>query len=908
MSVVDLKSISGITSITTPASDNKLTLHTNNTTERLRITSAGKVGINTTSPARIIHAWEPSSNNLLFLESGNTNCDVIQADTGGSTRLRSTQGAFYLYTNGDANSSSAANSDLAFRIDADKDVHVYDDLFIPDKIIHEGDTDTAIRFPGADQIQLDTGGTNYLKLHRYASVNFVEVGASASISLANNGANARAILIGDANHTSTGRILMQAGAGSQGHGGAVTLYSHANSTNAGGVYIGKSLNSSGSIIFGNGGTSPNSEYLRIASDGKIGMGGATNPEELLDLGNALQVNLKIGGRGYLGQGYSTAATILGHSVKAKTTGTVSGGMEVTETNSGGGAPAAIRMQSGTFEFHTAASGTSGATFDSERLRIDSSGNICGASGIINLKNPSGSGDVFVNMLGTSGDARLDLESTGNGNYSGIDFVRERASGTGVVGGAIFMKSDTSNNQAHLYIQAQSASAQSPVTSALAASNGVRLLLEGGSGKFGISSGDTERFLITATGGCHIGLPATTNAWDTHAISLATNSATFACPATVAIFGGTGFGTANMAGGGIRFVGYYDANNFTTFGHIAGVKENTTSGNYSGALTFHTRVNGALGAERLRITSGGTLQVGAAVHNSGDIDASNTKLTIKQTANHMEDGIYIERSGERKGYYIRVNPSGGVGDALSITTNNNGSKNDAMYIDRDCNINLGVSSQTDSKSLYVGGKTSYAVFRTHNNRGMEWNYNAIRSPQNHSSGISGWVFLGHDYGANPYPVRTFKIAAPESGVQGTRVYQVWHDGDANYDYGGLWEIRINQWTSSARFESVAIRCVNGKRDDLCVRAYNDSNGIMIRSGTIWGNMYIRLAGYDDGQGYRGSSYCAVANNGALAIYNAQGTDSGTVPTGGSPVDVFPFDGNGGSHTGGRDIENSNWFAG
>jgi len=154
-------------------------------------------------------------------------------------------------------------------------------IHIDDSITHIGDTDTKIRFPGADQIQLDTGGTNYLKLHRYASVNFVEVGASASISLANNGANARAILIGDANHTSTGRILMQAGAGSQGHGGAVTLYSHANSTNAGGVYIGKSLNSSGSIIFGNGGTSPNSEYLRIDSSGRIIAGRtASDPTEV----------------------------------------------------------------------------------------------------------------------------------------------------------------------------------------------------------------------------------------------------------------------------------------------------------------------------------------------------------------------------------------------------------------------------------------------------------------------------------------------------------------------------------------------------------------------------------------------------------------------------------------------------
>ena len=44
------------------------------------------------------------------------------------------------------------------------------------------------------------------------------------------------------------------------------------------------------------------------------------------------------------------------------------------------------------------------------------------------------------------------------------------------------------------------------------------------------------------------------------------------------------------------------------------------------------------------------------------------------------------------------------------------------------------------------------------------------------------------------------------------------------------------------------------------------------------------------------------------YIASGTDDGTMPTGGSPVDVYCFDGAGGSHTGGRDIESSNNFNG
>ena len=82
--------------------------------------------------------------------------------------------------------------------------------------------------------------------------------------------------------------------------------------------------------------------------------------------------------------------------------------------------------------------------------------------------------------------------------------------------------------------------------------------------------------------------------------------------------------------------------------------------------------------------------------------------------------------------------------------------------------------------------------------------------------------------------------------------------------------------------------------------------MIQTSTIWGSVYIRKAGWDDGARNPGSNNCAVANNGALAIYNASGTDDGAMPTSGSPFEVFCFDA--GSHTGGRDIENSNNFAG
>ena len=47
MSEISLKSITGITSITTPAGvDNQLTLHNNNTTEAVKVDTAGNVHVN----------------------------------------------------------------------------------------------------------------------------------------------------------------------------------------------------------------------------------------------------------------------------------------------------------------------------------------------------------------------------------------------------------------------------------------------------------------------------------------------------------------------------------------------------------------------------------------------------------------------------------------------------------------------------------------------------------------------------------------------------------------------------------------------------------------------------------------------------------------------------------------------
>ena len=306
-----------------------------------------------------------------------------------------------------------------------------------------------------------------------------------------------------------------------------------------------------------------------------------------------------------------------------------------------------------------------------------------------------------------------------------------------------------------------------------------------------------------------------------------------------------------------------------------------------SLRLHTGGEGT--NPRLLVTNVGEFRI--LPSTSGN---TNTQFSFNNAAS--TPFISFKSNNVNEAAEIRVEEDGGGANIVFKNKNRNSALHTAFQIDWDHGLYTAEDGNLKSNPIVMG------MYTQHDAHEGQLNYHDIRSPV---GGIGGWVFLGHDYGPNPYPVRRFKIAVPEN-AQGTRVYQVWHDGDANYDYGGLYEIRINQWANSSRFESVSIRCINGNRTDLRVVAYNDTKGIMIQTSTIWGNVYIRKAGWDDNQRRRGSSYCAVENNGALAIYNGSGTDDGAMPSGGT--DVYCFDGAGGSHTGGRDIENSNSFNG
>ena len=325
----------------------------------------------------------------------------------------------------------------------------------------------------------------------------------------------------------------------------------------------------------------------------------------------------------------------------------------------------------------------------------------------------------------------------------------------------------------------------------------------------------------------------------------------------------------------------------------------TSNALQGALLYNN------GDDSLRLYTGGnSSNARMIITNVGEVRIlpnTNGNTTTQFSFNNVASTpfISIKSNNLSEAAELRFEEDSGGADIVFKNKNTSGQLYSNLVIKHKGSIFTTEDGSVKSYPIIMGTDTQ------HDAHEGQLNHHSLMGP---TAGIGGWVFLGHDYGPNPYPVRTFKIAVPEGGNSaiGTRVYQLWHNGDANYDYGGLYEIRINQWNNSSRFESVSIRCINGKRDDVYVVAYNNTNGIMVRTSTIWGSVYLRLAGWDENQVRRGSSYCAVQNNGALAIYNAQGTDDGTPPTSGSPYNVYCFDAS--SHTGGRDIENNNNFAG
>ena len=234
MTIINQKSISGITSITfASAGDDLLTFHSNNGTERFRI------------------------------------------DNSGNTKI--TAGIVTTLT-------------------------VTGDVDIADKIVHTGDTNTAIRFPAADTITAETAGSERLRITSAGLIGIGTVSPSGPIHVHVTSGSQRSYLEASASHT-----FLRLGAGSTSYNSGLEFFSGAsNIANINGL-------GAGGLQFEVNG----SERFRITSTGQVKVGNNTlatpngNADNfIIDTGDAdsgLSILSATTGRIYFGDAADAAA-------------------------------------------------------------------------------------------------------------------------------------------------------------------------------------------------------------------------------------------------------------------------------------------------------------------------------------------------------------------------------------------------------------------------------------------------------------------------------------------------------------------------------------------------------------------------------------------------------------------------
>jgi hypothetical protein len=192
-----------------------------------------------------------------------------------------------------------------------------------------------------------------------------------------------------------------------------------------------------------------------------------------------------------------------------------------------------------------------------------------------------------------------------------------------------------------------------------------------SGTAGNTASFTQAMTLDASGNLGIGITSPLSRIDARAAS-----ATMGNYQTIQAFS-TDTSAAIDLGGGISLGGFYNSTQFAQFGSIAGRKENGTSGNYAGYLSFGTNSQATGVREVMRLDSSGNLLVGK----------TSTSFSIAGTTIYPSSGMDIIRSG---------------GTCLSINrTTNDGNLVD-FYQDGTLEGSISVSGTTVS---YNGGHLS-----------------------------------------------------------------------------------------------------------------------------------------------------------------------------------------------------------
>jgi hypothetical protein len=334
------------------------------------------------------------------------------------------------------------------------------DLTIDDKIVHAGDTNTAIRFPAADTVTIETGGSERLRVDSSGRVlqgtTSAITGAASNVSAnqvagTSSSASRTAFVYSETNTTSS---IYEMGKSANATVGVHTLvdnnevlgsirFSGSDGTNfiraaqINGVVNGTpgTNDMPGALTFlttADGGTAP-TEHVRITSAGNVGIG-TTNPAEKLDVSGGAKIvsNLVLGTssdwtfaanwRGIkVSDRHALQATSSNTSVALSSNAAIgASGWEYTVSEAAGN----YTQAAGVHIFNRAPAGTDGdaVTFQ-ESMRIDASGNVgIGTSAPAAQLHVSGSTNNTAQFTASISGTTMDVTAVASGTLAVGDIV------------------------------------------------------------------------------------------------------------------------------------------------------------------------------------------------------------------------------------------------------------------------------------------------------------------------------------------------------------------------------------------------------------------------------------------------------------------------------------------------------